>query len=78
MLSVCARRQGLLLSVCAKPTLYEAFFASGGSCAQAGRILVTSARPTVAVKSERREMDFNILVSFVVICIPQSGLFCAG
>lgn len=31
MLLVCAMRQGLLLSVCAKPTLYLSFLASGGS-----------------------------------------------
>ena len=37
MLAVWARRQGLLLSVCAKPTLYLSFGFSGGASAKAGR-----------------------------------------
>src|SRR5580704_4581336 len=50
MLSVWARRQGLLLSVCAKPTLYASFFFSGGTWPKAGTI-VSPAAPTLPIST---------------------------
>jgi hypothetical protein len=56
MLSVWAMRQGLLLSVCAKPTLYFSFCLSAGSSAHGGAV-ASRAAPAAAVVSRRRRVN---------------------
>src|SRR5579884_2268933 len=62
MLAVSARRQGLLLSVWAKPTLYVAFSLSGGA-AQAGASAKPAAPAADVMSNLRRVMIIVILPS---------------
>src|SRR5271165_2663288 len=73
MLAVCARRQGLLLSVWAKPTLYASFFLSGGTCPKAGRI-PKAAAPAVPIKTCLRVMSMLVSSSFAnAPCAHRDG-----
>ena len=64
MLWVWARRQGLLLSVWAKPTLYLSFFLSLGNSAARTKVPPkpdSAKAPADAVNSERRVMIMMFL-----------------